>query len=61
MLPIVTLTALLVWQLSNTALPGDGDGFGFAVKEVITGGGITFTVTVVLAVTLPAALVAVNV
>jgi hypothetical protein len=59
--PIVTLVAFCVWQDSSTALPGAGDGFGVAVNDVISGAGTWFTVTVAVAVELPAGLVAVNV
>src|SRR5437016_3241532 len=50
---IVSVVALFAWHASTTAVPGAGDGFGVAVNDVIDTGGITFTVTVVCAVTLP--------
>src|SRR5437879_2646405 len=57
----VTVTAPVVWQASVMAVPGDGEAGGVAVNEVILGGGITITLTVAVAVTEPAGLVAVSV
>ena len=58
---MVMLAAFCVWQFNTTTAPGVVDGFGVAVKLTTIGFGIWFTVTVAVAVTLPAALVAVNV
>jgi hypothetical protein len=55
------LAVFCVWQFNATGPPGVVDGFGVAVKLTITGAGIWFTVTVAVAVMLPAALVAVKV
>ena len=32
----VMLVALVAWQLSTTGLPGEGDGLGVAVNDVIS-------------------------
>jgi hypothetical protein len=58
---MVMLAVFCVWQFNATGAPGVVDGFGVAVKLTITGAGIWFTVTVAVAVMLPAALVAVKV
>jgi hypothetical protein len=62
---ITTRAAPVARQVNTTALPGTVLEGGFAVKDVITGGGggvgATATFTVTLAVTVPKLFVAVKV
>src|SRR5262249_19764759 len=58
---IVTPVAPVVSQVRSTLVPGAGDVAGSAVKELIASEGGWFTVTVAVAVALPAAFVAVSV
>ncbi len=58
---MVNASRILRLTVQTTALPGVVDGFGVAVKFTTIGFGICATVTVAVADTLPALLVAVNV
>jgi len=55
------LAALVAAQVKVTFVPAEGEGFGFAVNEVMVGGSPPMTVTVALAVADPWAFVAVMV